>query len=123
MKNTIELKEETNLIVNKIDIKKLLIELENIGSEKEKEEFIKNYSRIKEEIKITDNILNDNNIKNINEFESKTINELFQQLEQNENKIFNNDKLIIEELKSLMDICEVLEKKINDDTMSIIEIK
>ena len=89
----------------------------------EKEEFIKNYSRIKEEIKITDNILNDNNIKNINEFESKTINELFQQLEQNENKIFNNDKLIIEELKSLMDICEVLEKKINDDTMSIIEIK
>jgi len=121
MKNTIKFDDANNSIQNQIDIKKLLIELENIGSEKEKEEFIKNYSRIKEEIKITDNILNDNSIVNTNEYESKTINELFQLLEQDENKIFDDDKLTITELKSLIDICNVLDKKINDDTISIIE--
>jgi hypothetical protein len=121
MKSTIEIEEKKNK--NIINIKKLLNDLENIGNEKEKEEFIKNYSRINEEIKNVDNILNDNNLKNINELESKTINELFGLLENNENKIFDNEVLTIEELKSLIDICNILENKINDNTMSILEIK
>lgn len=106
-----------------IDIKKLLSELENIGCEKEKDDFIKNYSRIREQIKQVDSILNDENIYNPNEFESKTINELFEIIEINENKIFDSDNLTIGELKYLTSVCNVLEKKINDDTMSIIEIK
>jgi hypothetical protein len=121
MKNTIE---ENNFIFNSkdIDVKKLLNDLENIGNEKEKGEFIKNYSRIREEIKIFDNILNNDNNNNINELESKTINSLFEILEQNENKIFDDEELNVEELKLLVDVCNVLEKKINDDTISIMEI-
>jgi membrane protease subunit (stomatin/prohibitin family) len=115
--------------VGQINIKKLLNQLESIGNEKEKEEFIKNYSRIKEEIKITDSILNgeisnmsDNT--NIDMFESKTIDELLELLEQSENKIFNsNDELTVNELKSLNDMCMVLENKLNTHTMNIIEIK
>ncbi len=106
-----------------IDIKKLLLELENIGSEKEKDDFIKKYSRLREQIKLVDSILDDDNIYNYGEFESKTISELFQIIEFNENKIFDSDNLTIGELKYLTFICDVLEKKINDDTMSIIEIK
>ena len=106
-----------------IDIKKLLLELENIGSEKEKDDFIKKYSRLREQIKIIDSILDDDNIYNYEEFESKTISELFQIIELNENKIFDSDNLTIRELKYLTFVCDVLEKKINDDTMSIIEIK
>lgn len=106
-----------------IDIKKLLLELENIGSEKEKDDFIKKYSRLREQIKIVDSILDDDNIYNYEEFESKTISELFQIIELNENKIFDSDNLTIRELKYLTFVCDVLEKKINDDTMSIIEIK
>ena len=105
-----------------IDIKKLLYELEIIGNEKEKKEFIKNYSKIKEQIKITDDTLDENNLKNMSEYESKTIIELFQFLEQNENKILYDEKLTLNELKSLIIISKVLDEKINNDTMSIIEI-
>lgn len=121
MKNTIEtnIKENNQ---NDINIKKLLNELENIGNEKEKEEFIKNYSRIKEEIKIVDHILNSDNQYNMCEYESKTIDELFKLLEKSESKIFDNDILTIKELKSLIDISNILEKKINDDTLCVIDI-
>lgn len=120
MKNTIEIEEPINK--NNINIKKLLNDLENISNEIEKEEFIKNYSRINEEIKIIDSILNNNDLKNYNEYEDKSINELFTVLENNQNKIFDNEILTIEELKLLIDISNVLENKINNDTMSIIEI-
>lgn len=119
-----------------IDIHKLIDDLQNIGDEKNKEEFIKNYSKIKEQIKIVDEVLfnngeNDENDENDksdendkgNEFKSKTINELLSALEHNEDKIFNSSNLTVGELKSLMEICNVLEKKINDETMNIIEIK
>jgi len=106
-----------------IDIRKLLLELENIGGEKDKDDFIKNYSRLREQIKIVDSVLNDNNIYNYGEFESKTISELFKIIEINENKIFDSDNLTIGELKYLTFVCDVLEKKINYDTMSIMEIK
>lgn len=106
-----------------VDIKQLLTELEGIGSEKEKDEFIKNYSRIREQIKLVDSILDDNDIYNSNHFESKTINELFEMIELNENKIFDSDNLTIGELKYLISVCDILEKKINDDTMNIMEIK
>lgn len=122
-----------------IDIYKLIDDLQNIGDEKNKEEFIKNYSKIKEQIKITDNVLfnseennnNDESDKNNetnktdenDEFKSKTINELLSVLEINEDKIFDSSNLTVGELKSLMKICNVLEKKINNETMNIIEIK
>ena len=137
-----------NGIENEIDIHKLIDDLQNIGDEKNKEDFIKNYSKIKEQIKIVDNMLfnngennkynesneseeteeseesdkNNESIKNDN-LKSKTINELLSVLEYNEDKIFNYSNLNIGELKSLMEICDILEKKINDETINIIEIK
>ena len=106
-----------------IDIKTLLIELENIGSEKEKNDFVKNYARIKEEIKIVDQILNNDDMVENDNFESKTINELFELMELEENKIFHSEKLTAKKLKSLLVLSNILEKKINEDTMSIIENK
>ena len=123
---------------NKININKLIDDLENIGNEKNKEEFIKNYSKIKEQLKIVDTILfnthnnkndnesdneSDNNNEINNEYESKNISELLSVLETNEDKIFNSSNLNVGELKTLMKICNVLEKKINNETMNIIEIK
>ena len=118
MKNIID---KSNMEENKntIDIKKLLINLKNIGNEGEKEEFIKNYSRIKQEIITVDNILNNSDTQNINELDSKSVSELFELLQNNDDKIFNNDTLSVEELKLLIDICNILENKINDDNLSI----
>lgn len=113
-----------------INIHKLIDDLQNIGDEKNKEEFIKNYSKIKEQINLVDTILfnNDNeydkeNNREIDEYETNNISELLSILEINEDKIFDSSNLTIGELKYLMKICNVLEKKINDETMNIIEIK
>ena len=136
MTDTIESKEKIDYVLNCVDIKKLLSEIENVGGEKEKEEFIKNYSRIKEEIKIIDEFFTSNPNSNqdsnsdtisntisntTNELEFKTINELFEILEQYDDKIFNNEPLSATELKLVSDVCKILEKKINADTISIIE--
>lgn len=113
--NDKKLKDNDNLDklnIMTIDIKKLLSELENIGNEKEKDDFIKNYSRIREQIKLVDSILNDDNVCNPNKFESKTISELFEIIELCENKIFDSDNLTIGELKYLTSVCNVLEKKL-----------
>lgn len=132
MKKSIEDKNQTDVNFDKnlnllnnidIDIKKLLSELETIGDEKQKDEFIKNYTRIKEQINIVDQILNEHNDTQIQEFEKNKINELFDILEKNEYKIFDSKSLNITELKTLMVICNVLENKINNDTMNIIEFK
>lgn len=124
-----------------INIHKLIDDLQNIGDEKNKEEFIENYSKIKEQIKLVDGVLlnnncinksdkevNDNEIDNeenyINdEFQSNNISELLSMLETNEDKIFDSSNLTVGELNSLIKICNVLEKKINEETMNIIEIK
>jgi len=114
---------DNNFDKGDIDIKKLLTDLENIGIEKEKDDFIKNYSRLREQIKLVDSILDNEDIDNSGELESKTISELFQIIELNENKIFDTDNLTVRELKYLTFVCNILEKKINDDTMNIMEIK
>lgn len=116
-----------------INIQNLINELKNIGHEKEKEEFIKNYSKIKEQIKMVDSILFDDTKNDIycetintdenNEFKTKNINELLTILELNEDKIFNSTNLTVGELKSLMSICNLLENKINEETINIVEIE
>lgn len=124
-----------------INIHKLIDDLQNIGNEKYKEEFIKNYSKIKEQIKLVDGVLLNNNYinksdKEVNdneiddeenyindEFQSNNISELLSMLETNEDKIFDSSNLTVGELNSLIKICNVLEKKITEETMNIIEIK
>ena len=60
-------------------------ELEVLGSEKEKDEFIKNYGRLKEEIENTDKILSDaKDTENLEEkYLNLTIGELFNLIEIN----------------------------------------
>lgn len=136
MKNMIETNnDDENHVDIDIDINKLLKDLERIGCEKEKEEFVKNYSKIKDKINKIDNILNDNtnnddnddnnnNNDKKNQYDNETIDELFNILEDKEDLIFDSDEILtINELKKLMDVCNILEKKINNDTMNIIEIK
>ncbi len=122
MKNTDIYTNNDEISNENVDIKKLLIKLENISNEKEKDIFIKNYSKIKNDIKIIDDIFNDDTI-NYDDLKDKSINELLKLLESFENKIFNSEPLDAYELKFLMTISNILEIKINDDTMEIIEIK
>lgn len=125
-KNLKQINFENNKIISEFDkqeinIKNFLEELEEIGNEKEKEGFIKNYSRIKEQIKIVDSILYSDT--ETDEFKTKDIKELITILETNEKKIFNLDELNIIDLKKLINVCNELENKINNESMEIIEIK
>lgn len=140
--NLDNLDNEINILDSmEINIHELIDDLQNIGDEKNKEEFIKNYSKIKEQIKLVDSVLFNNNCinksdKEVNdneiddeenyindEFESNNISELLSMLETNEDKIFDSSNLTVGELNSLIKICNVLEKKINEENMNIIEIK
>jgi hypothetical protein len=122
--NMNEEEEEEEINNKEININKLLNDLEKIGSEKEKDEFIKNYSRIKEEIKITDSILNSQiDPKLLIDLNNNSINDLLKILESYDNKIFDSERLNISELKLLSNICNLLDEKINIDTINIIESK
>lgn len=100
-------------------------ELEVLGSEKEKDEFIKNYGRLKEEIENTDKILSD--AKDTEHLEAKysnlTIGELFNLIEINSEYLKNPEKLQTYKFKQLLIITKILENKLNNETMNIIESK
>lgn len=100
-------------------------ELEVLGSEKEKDEFIKNYGRLKEEIENTDKILSD--AKDTENLEAKysnlTIGELFNLIEINSEYLKNPEKLQTYKFKQLLIITKILENKLNNETMNIIESK
>lgn len=105
-----------------IYIMDLIKDLENLGGEKEKDDFIKNYARLKEQIELTDNILNSKDLK-YNDISSLTIPELFNILELNSQYILNPEKLETSKLKYLLEISNFLEEKLNTETMNIIESK
>ena len=106
---------------NDINIKKLIDDLELLSTEKEKEKFINNYSRLNNQIKLVDIELN-NNDYNLH-LENYDINELFKILELNESKIFGSCELTLSDLILLMKTTNLLEKKIEQDTLDIIELK
>ena len=118
-----------------IYISTLINNLENLGGEKEKEEFIKSYAKLKEQIEITDNILgssgssessesSDNSDANSNvNPNSQSIQELFNILESNSQFILNTKKLETSKLKTLLKITKILEEKLNTETINIIESK
>lgn len=104
-----------------IYIVELMNKLNNLGEEKDKNDFITNYSTLKEQIEKTDAILSGEN--NIDEkiYHLKNINELFNILELNNEFITNPEKLEISKLKELLVITKILEEKLNVETMNIIE--
>jgi hypothetical protein len=111
-----------NNMDNPIYISDLIDDLENLGKEKEKDEFIKNYAKLKEQIKITDNILG--SIDDIEpDYNTYTIQELFTILESNSQFISNPNKLKTSQLKTLLNITKILEEKLNTETINIFESK
>jgi hypothetical protein len=107
---------------SEIYISNLINDLENLGGEKNKDEFIKNYAKLKEQIKITDNILNltDNTEP---DYITYPIQELFAILESNSQFISNPDKLETSMLRTLLKISKILEEKLNTETINIFESK
>lgn len=103
----------------------LVSQLENLGLEKEKDEFIKNYGNLKEQIEITDLILSDSveSIKIFKKYEKMNINELFDLLEKNNEFIINPKNLTSWRFKHLLIISKVLEQKLDKNTFDVIESK
>ena len=99
----------------------LVQKMENIGKENDKEDFIKNYAEIKEQIELVDNILSlDTHIEKLKKLNVK---ELFEILELNSEKILNPEKLKTSELNYLINITKILDDKINNASLEISEIK
>lgn len=102
----------------KIYIMDLISKLDNLGGEKDKDDFIKNYSHLKEQIEKTDFILANNDDHDYNTY---NIQELFNILESNSELISKPEKLDIYTLKILAKISKILEDKLSIETMNIIE--
>ena len=99
--------------------------MEKNGIEKEKEDFIKNYARLKEQIEQVDMVLTDTKLHNTltEKFNQMDIKELFDILETNSGYINNFDNLNLAKLKTLLVITNILEEKLNCETINIIESK
>ena len=105
-----------------IYIMDLVYQLDNLGKEKDKKDFINNYEVLKEKIEKTDYILDKNDIDD-DMYNSYSIQELFGILELNSELISNPEKLDILKLKMLLKISKILEDKLGTETMNIIESK
>lgn len=116
---------DNNISVNDVErdiyFMDLVQKMENIGKESDKEDFIKNYAEIKEQIELVDNILSldiyGEKLKKLN------VKELFEILELNSEKILNPEKLKTSELNYLINITKILDDKINNSSLEISEIK
>lgn len=108
-----------------ININNLVLELEKNGTEKNKEDFIKNYAKLKEQIEQVDNILTDAQIQDslINKFSKMDIKELFDILESNSHYTNDFQNLDLEKFKTLLVVVNVLEEKLNCESINIIESK
>lgn len=116
---------DNNISVNDVErdiyFMDLVQKMENIGKESDKEDFIKNYAEIKEQIELVDNILSlDTHIEKLKKLNVK---ELFEILELNSEKILNPEKLKTSELNYLINITKILDDKINNASLEISEIK
>lgn len=118
-----------NVHNDKILIFDLINQLENLGEENNKEDFVKNYAKLKILIEKTDNVLyddlelNNNNKLELN-YNQLNIQELFKILESYNEYISNPEKLKkldIEKLKMILKLIKILEEKIESDTLNIIE--
>lgn len=117
--SNLEYKVKNNEEINIID---LISQLDNLGKEKDKNDFIKNYTVLKDKIEKTDNIL-DQNDENENTYNLYNIQELFDILESNSEFVSNPEKLDVSKLKMLLKISKILEDKLGTETMNIIESK
>lgn len=113
------IKSENNYInTEKIYIMDLISKLDNLGGEKDKDDFIKNYSNLKEQIQKTDFILGNNDDQ---DYKSYNIQELFNILESNSELISKPEKIDVQTLKTLIQISKILEDKLELEKLNILE--
>lgn len=107
---------------NPIPIIQLINNLNGLGLEKEKNSFIQNYGFLKEQIELTDKILEQTN-SNQTDLANMEISELFQILESNKDLLYSPDKLDVQTFKLLMDITKILEEQLHNSTLNVIDVK
>ena len=112
----------TNIDIKNLSIIELITNINTIGCEKNKSEFIQNYSYYKEVINIIDNILIENN-DNKNDYDNKNINELFEILETYHDKISCPENINPIDLQKMMLLVKIIEYKLENDKINITEIK
>jgi hypothetical protein len=104
-----------------INIIDLISRLDILSKEKNKEDFIKNYAELKEQIEKTDNILDNNDDESM--YSKYSIHELFSILELNSELLSNSKNLNVGKLKMLLNVSKNLEDKLQIETMNIMESK
>jgi hypothetical protein len=103
-----------------IYIGKLTKDMEKIGNEDNKDEFMKNFAAIRNSIEIVDKTLkkdkkDDKSIKN------KNINELYKMLE--DYNINENEDIDAQNLRKVKIILDVIEEKIQEHELEIQKVK
>lgn len=109
-----------NLDIENLNICDLISQLESIGSEKDKNEFLKNYSDLKNKIISVDKILSQSNTEDIT---NMTIPQLFELLDKYNHKIENPNFLNIQDLNIISNLVKLLEEKISQEKINLVEIK
>jgi hypothetical protein len=107
---------------DQLSIIELTSNINTIGCEKNKNEFIKNYSYYKETINYIDKRLSENE-----EFEQyyldKNIDELFIILEKYQDKISNPENINVIDFKLISLLVKIIENKIENEKLTVTEIK
>jgi hypothetical protein len=109
--------ENNNIEYNNIN--KLVKKLNDIGKETDKKEFISNYGKIKDSFEKIDTVLSLKSELN----EEQSINELFKVFELNKHHLDNLETIDIHTLKNLNDLVLLIDKKLEEETMNITNIK
>ena len=112
MKKNKEVNKEVNLdqTINKIN---------NLTNETEKKLFDKNFLEVKNEIKLIEEVLD----QKPEISDDLTLDKLFEMLQEYNNYIENDMSINVIEFKKIKDIIELIEKKMSDAKVNIIEIK
>jgi len=108
--------------LDQISILEISKKIDGLGNENTKDTFIDNYTKYKKIIKFIDDILSDDKAI-VKEFENKEVTELFNILENYQNKISNPETIGPIDLKYISLLINQLEKKITDEKLQILEFK
>ena len=104
-----------------ISIKNLVKNIEIIGTDDNKEEFVSNYNKLKEDIDSVDKILKKENKKEDKIIRGKNINELYEMLE-SFNSEGEND-IDAEKLSKMKIVLDTIEVKIQETGLKIEKVK
>lgn len=109
---------ENNLLHNdSIYINDLISKISNILKSNNKNDFIKNYNEYHKKIKQVDELLyKPNNTDSNNDIQT-----LFEMLKKYDTILENND-ITVEEYKGMLDLVDIIEKKIKSSNIDIMEV-